>query len=816
MPRTSASSPATSAARPSAGGRLPVNPRRNKVKPEERRRVATACNSCNVRRIKCSGNQPCNGCANAHRTCIYPPPVVKIMVNKIEWVEMKDNLAFYGQLTTSFDHLRSGFAQQDPLTSFESSGGGPPGAMEVDIVANPGSISEPAWMMTADGQETATGYGETEGDPDFEGNFRHTAGRGKMLSDAQGKSRYHGETSGAAFVDGLKHFILFWMTQGEEPGEESEGLYQTDDSHPLLLPPEAEVDEMWLPPVEEMKSMLHEFRTFIMDGNGAFASGGAFFWPITEDLDAMVANLANHRLASHLANRLWRGMAFYNACFAFVTLLRARDEGSRVNRPDGLSEAFLARARKLLGNPFDFHLYSIEDVPALTLMALYYVESNRRDFACSLVNIGMNLCRMHGLDRGSSSLPSHHRTFWTLYIVDRWLSCLLGRIPSVPDFAIQLPMPGDCWGLPSPLGLRAHVELSYISNFIVHDSCRSSPREGSQPGGDAGADLPDGVQKAHTMLERWRRSLPAPLEIAQMPSDDEYQLPAFLELPSYADRAHCLLHMAYNQLYILTVRPAFLGAVRTVVANRYLRKPEAVLPQEMDEELRKCSNRARENIALAKLLRGDSEAGDTWAMENEGQHPLLVQELHHLFNAAVILMMHQIIYVHLRSKDTEAISRAIRIFEEEERTGSVYAKNCVVVLNELRRVAWRLREEMYDCPQGNEWSPEPGPGEQILSSLIPVKPEPSSPLVSVGPAEDMARGFITLSPQQPSPGTPEHAYSPAETSTLQRLVKESAEAQETLQEWVAKGITGNYKDGRCMVDEEVILLVLRCVEGGRR
>lgn len=26
----------------------------------------------------------------------------------------------------------------------------------------------------------------------------------------------------------------------------------------------------------------------------------------------------------------------------------------------------------------------------------------------------------------------------------RWLSCLMGRIPCIPDFAIQLPMPQDC------------------------------------------------------------------------------------------------------------------------------------------------------------------------------------------------------------------------------------------------------------------------------------------------------------------------------------------------------------------------------------
>jgi hypothetical protein len=91
-------------------------------------------------------------------------------------------------------------------------------------------------------------------------------------------------------------------------------------------------------------------------------------------------------------------------------------------------------------------------------------------------------------------------------------------------------------GLPSPLGLRAHVELSYISNFIVHDSCRGS-RESIT---DA---LPEGVRKAHAMLDRWKNNLPQPLQI--VPDRD---VPDFAKDPSYRDRAHCLLHMSYNQV----------------------------------------------------------------------------------------------------------------------------------------------------------------------------------------------------------------------------------------------------------------------------
>jgi hypothetical protein len=31
--------------------------------------------------------------------------------------------------------------------------------------------------------------------------------------------------------------------------------------------------------------------------------------------------------------------------------------------------------------------------------------------------------------------------FWTLYILDRWISVLMGRPPSISDESIRLPLP---------------------------------------------------------------------------------------------------------------------------------------------------------------------------------------------------------------------------------------------------------------------------------------------------------------------------------------------------------------------------------------
>ncbi|KAK1754110.1 hypothetical protein QBC47DRAFT_385700 [Echria macrotheca] len=83
----------------------------------------------------------------------------------------------------------------------------------------------------------------------------------------------------------------------------------------------------------------------------------------------------------------------------------------------------------------------------------------------------------------------------------------MGRIPSIWDEAIKLPLPRDIRllpfsdafiltlrsGLPPAAGLKANVELSYISNFIVHSSYRGGL---SVFGEDQKQDLSDGVREA--------------------------------------------------------------------------------------------------------------------------------------------------------------------------------------------------------------------------------------------------------------------------------------------------------------------------------
>ncbi|SPQ23514.1 350fac74-ea02-4724-bed3-172135972bed [Thermothielavioides terrestris] len=673
-------STSTTTSTPSPLHRLPVNPRRKKVAPDERKRVATACN---VRRIKCSGERPCRQCTTSQRECLYPEPIERVTIPRAELESLQRRCASLERQLAATErggHLSEAAPQQ------------------------PGSVPSAQSLTNAGPADPRLSLGDADlRRPNPPGGID-----GRMLADPTGTPRYLGETSGATFLDTLKELIVtvtplvrvLNRRSTDAPAGAaflgSVGQYQTHDSRPLMLP--EDVNPLALPPEADVAAALSQVRYFIQDGSGAFASGGIMFWPF-EDAQSILA------LASHpgvpgsvgpggrtVPGPHHRSLALYHAAFALTRLLNLREPGSFV---DGqLGEESFAKARALLGNVLDRTTYTISDIATLALMAVYFIENNRRDAAYMAIRNAMAISVMNGIHKGVAVNEVSVRTFWTVYVLDRWLDCIMGRPPSTPDDAITLPLPREFPGLPSPIGLRAHVELCKISNYIVYSSYRE-------------AGLPDllnratvRVDKVLEMLRKWHENLPPPLRLPDpltlLPADLFTQASAFgrhdpaVLLSGAAefgtDRACWALHMSFYQLVILSVRPAMLMAVWKAVASILcLDQPFDIESHPSITPIRACSDAARCNLRLGRLMRLHSP-----------RKKLLLPDLHHIFNAAIVLMMHQIVFVNLRTQDLDDIEFASEVFDAEAETGSEYGKDCARVLRDMKSLAHQLRSPIHD------------------------------------------------------------------------------------------------------------------------
>ncbi|KAJ5065384.1 hypothetical protein J3E72DRAFT_236009 [Bipolaris maydis] len=601
--------------------RLPVNPRRHKVAPDQRKRVVRACNACNVRRVRCSGEQPCQRCHKTSRECEYPAP-------ESDKLSLKDELE---RLRRRCAALEAGFQSAAPEDAADL-------IAQLDHGPSASRQSGPTFQSVSMDLDQ----------PD--------ANDGRLLVDPCGTQRYLGETSGATFLDYLKQFMLTLVPLTFQPESAdgssfvaSIGRYQTYDSRPI---PNPNVDPLWLPDWADMSMMLAELRFYVQDGKDGFLCGGIYWWGDLNNPPTHAASSVS--LTSMTTDDTHRYLAFYHVCFALAVsighpLFRKSDQHA--------GEAYFKRARKLLGNPLDTVRFTLSDVPVLTLMGFYLIELNRRDAAYVYVSLAVHIAMIHGAFRSCKD-EQNKRIFWTLYILDRWLAVLMGRPPTIADEAIRIPLPCDEGSMPPSVGLRAHVELSRIAGYIVCETFKIAPRN-FRPGYSVA-----NIDKALKMLEQWNSELPSVLASGEG-----------------ADPAVLCLHMASNQLIVLTTRPILLAAVKQAVAERYINGQWSLQNHVHGKHIHTCIEAAHQNILLAQRLCGVRK--------------LLQAGLHFVFNAGLVLLLEQILKHSGGHKTptpnlrTPEIDFTIRTFENESRTGTNYPRDCFKVLQDLKALVDR-------------------------------------------------------------------------------------------------------------------------------
>lgn len=139
---------------------------------------------------------------------------------------------------------------------------------------------------------------------------------------------------------------------------------------------------------------------------------------------------------------------------------------------------------------------------------------------------------------------------------------------------------------------------------------------------------------------------------------------------------------------ILTIRPAFLAAVKKLVAQRYLNRATELRidTHPLHLEFRDSANAARDNLIIGHHIKNYLKAPG---------NKLLVADLHHIFNAAVVLLMFRISFLNFRSRDGFHIQFAREVFQQEAESGSEYGKDCFAVLDELNRMVDGLRDIIH-------------------------------------------------------------------------------------------------------------------------
>lgn len=134
------------------------------------------------------------------------------------------------------------------------------------------------------------------------------------------------------------------------------------------------------------------------------------------------------------------------------------------------------------------------------------------------------------------------------------------------------------------------------------------------------------------------------------------------------------------------MRPIFFVAIKKSFAERYVSRQWSIEHHSQLHHVRACSDAARRNLRLAR-----------WLLAMSPVHRLMQAGLHHIFNAAIVLMLQELVCTNLAPTDIDDVMFAIDTFENEALSGSNYARDCARVLQDLRSLVLRLKIPAVDA-----------------------------------------------------------------------------------------------------------------------
>ena len=497
---------------------------------------------------------------------------------------------------------------------------------------------------------------------------------GRVLQDVNGvAARYMGETSEAVFLDHIKDLASASPVAGLPltPVEASlltSGSYRTLDSFPLPDASTTDVSPLWLPTPPNMTAMLSALRCILQDATSpdmdspSSPSGGIYY---LSDLTSLPIRKSPTDPADPNLHD-YRQLAFFNAAFALTCQVT---NAKSPNASDtSISEAFFARAQALTGNPLDMcHVTSIADASTFAMMGLYLAETNRLESARVHITAALRVCEMLGVHLGYTD-ERGKRIFWTVYVLDRWISLLLGRPVSIPDENIKVELPSDEEMMPAKEGLCAHIELARIAGRMTTTPAKTISE----------------VEGLLWLLNQWNSSLPPNLQLLDGISPDA---------------GVCVLHMHYNHLVVLATRSLLMSASRRLLEER-LSNPSTSITLSSHPQVQyiwRCIAAARQTAHLSK---------HTLSLT---RRKLLRPGLSQLYTAALVILVGELVTVEKDQEgedvtrlswelgrpdsdtDGEVVDFAAEVFARVASTGDRYGSDCGEVIKGLQNVFRRMK-----------------------------------------------------------------------------------------------------------------------------
>ncbi|CAG8113139.1 unnamed protein product [Penicillium salamii] len=529
-------------------------------KDVRRTRRINACIACRDRKVRCSGTSPCSTCVRRSTICTFGTEDRKVTVSK----RFLDDLKRKAQEDPS-DHSPDRRRRPESSPDWQHRN-----SHVEDTGARPCSSGQET-ITAATVQQTGSHGDLCDGDQaDTNISNPLDSGRSRFLVDDSGRRRFLGPSSTWAYtrqliVDIQEHFNQ--PSIPDIPLNVDGNAYAFDWSNEGDIPfTKAELPSLDYAIYLTNTVQFHIAQLYHLFDQKQFMNGLYQFYESS--------------VPEPPQSKLWYIQYLLIIAFGKTFLMQKSADGI----PPGA--VFFARAMKLMpGIPglYDDPLLSVE---ILCAAALYLQCLDHRNSAYVYLGIALRIALSQGLHREADlegldeeSDTRYRSIWWTLYILDRRFSSLMGTPSSINDADVTMGLPYSSSSDQRCRTLAMHVRISRIISNVLDSVYGSDGR----------------------LNQSFLKSVQGVLQsLAALAPDLEQQFKLNGPSKEPISRTTGTLHLCYHQCVILATRPLL---VHMLFQKMSTSSNDHTFSHPIIALIRKCFEAAHKSLQILSALR---------------------------------------------------------------------------------------------------------------------------------------------------------------------------------------------------------------------
>ncbi|OQU99952.1 Fungal Zn2-Cys6 binuclear cluster domain-containing protein [Cladophialophora immunda] len=409
------------------------------------KRVANACQYCKRRKIKCSGTAPCTNCTRRQISCVFEEVDKKVLVSERYLLELER------QHNDSPGQEVSGAARTPSVPSLITPN------VQISIPGDMNNEQERAEVRDPELQGSDEQSDYLPSDSITNPLVSHTS---THVRDSVGRYRFLGPSSTWTFSQRVFNLLKDAFPEAQStpvPLNLDGTAYQLDWTSADRSSP---VDTTDLPSMDYTLYLMNavKFHTCQM------------FRPFDEeDFTRNLYEFHERGLDKVQSSKLWFIEFLLVIALGKAVVIVVKDP---TTAPGSI---WFQRAMSIMPDFVGLQREPNLAIQVLCLVALYLISVDWKEAAYGYIGQAVRLCLVEGFHRGTprqimgDRVASHHRDiWWTVYILDRRLSSMIGVPSSVQDVDITCPLPGLDDHSQRGTVLNINVKISRLMTQIIN------------------------------------------------------------------------------------------------------------------------------------------------------------------------------------------------------------------------------------------------------------------------------------------------------------------------------------------------------------